>query len=626
MIDLAQLEQQNGLPSGLLTAVMQQESGGNPNAVSPKGAMGAFQFMPQTAQQYGIDPNDPNQAAQGAAKMLGDLSQKYNGSMPHVLAGYNWGQGNVDRQGLERAPAETQNYISNIMGKIGSAIVPSAQASTPDAPSKLALMIEAESRGILPPDKQALLTEARSRGLLSSSTAPQQPGFFSRVGTDIENRNQMVQAATNRYSTDQQTLPETLLQATGKGVLGTANDIVGEGVKSAINYTPDFIKNPIAGLANQAMQTDIGKGAINLAKQGAQAYSDFSANHPRLTANLEAIGNVGLAAPLMKPIAEAAPIAGTALNKTGNALVNMAERQTANAKNSFVKDLILPKQTPSVAADQFSRSTEQGLFKSRVTQPTPQELDIINTVSQLPVGSNKSMLANYNIISSANETEAQNLIDRLKANDVAIPDDKIINDLSGIRANLAASPYITGDGASAADKVMNIALNKITENQQTASGLLQARKDFDAEIMRLKGAKTFDPSLDNPITTAVQQIRQGINNMVASAVPDAGVKASLRTQSNLYRAMDNIETKGASEGSNLFKRGIQKAANIIPLKGALAKTALALGATGVAAYAPAVALGAGAAYGTGRALGSAFLKRNLGKALTGTGKIMGGKK
>lgn len=132
MIDpqyLSQLEQQNGLPSGLLMRQMMTESNGNPNAVSPKGAVGAFQFMPQTAQQYGIDPRDPNQSAQAAAQMMGQLSQKYNGNMPMALAGYNWGQGNVDRQGMKNAPPETQNYIQKVMDGIGNALIPSAQAA-----------------------------------------------------------------------------------------------------------------------------------------------------------------------------------------------------------------------------------------------------------------------------------------------------------------------------------------------------------------------------------------------------------------------------------------------------------------------------------------------------------------
>lgn len=113
-LNLGQLEQQYGLPAGLLASVAQTESGNDPMAVSPAGAQGLFQFMPATAKQYGIDPLDPQQSAQGAARMYGDLSKKYNGDLPSMLAAYNWGQGNVDRQGLQNAPAETRNYIQKV--------------------------------------------------------------------------------------------------------------------------------------------------------------------------------------------------------------------------------------------------------------------------------------------------------------------------------------------------------------------------------------------------------------------------------------------------------------------------------------------------------------------------------
>lgn len=118
--DLDGLEQKYSLPSGLLHSVMHQESGGDPNAVSDAGAQGLFQFMPRTAKQYGIDPFNPNQAAEGAARMYSDLSKKYKGDVPSMLAAYNWGQGNVDRKGLGSVPNETRNYINNVMGGMGS--------------------------------------------------------------------------------------------------------------------------------------------------------------------------------------------------------------------------------------------------------------------------------------------------------------------------------------------------------------------------------------------------------------------------------------------------------------------------------------------------------------------------
>ncbi len=115
-LNLAALEQQHGLPSGLLQSVMTAESAGNPNAVSPKGAQGLFQFMPQTAKAYGINPLDPQQAAVGAARMYGDLSKQFGGDVPSMLAAYNWGSGNLTRNGLQGAPQETRDYIAKVQG------------------------------------------------------------------------------------------------------------------------------------------------------------------------------------------------------------------------------------------------------------------------------------------------------------------------------------------------------------------------------------------------------------------------------------------------------------------------------------------------------------------------------
>lgn len=117
-LGLPDLEQQYNLPSGLLTSVMNAESSGNPNAVSPTGAQGLFQFEPSTAKAYNIDPTDPQQAAQGAAKMLSDLTQQYKGDVPTALAAYNWGSGNIAKHGIENAPSETQKYVAKVMGAL----------------------------------------------------------------------------------------------------------------------------------------------------------------------------------------------------------------------------------------------------------------------------------------------------------------------------------------------------------------------------------------------------------------------------------------------------------------------------------------------------------------------------
>lgn len=109
---LDDLEDREALPRGLLTAVLTRESNGYPTARSKAGAQGLFQFMPATAQSYRIDPNNPEQAADAAAKELGQHYKRYQGDLSQTLAAWNWGSGNLQKQGLSNAPQETRNFIS----------------------------------------------------------------------------------------------------------------------------------------------------------------------------------------------------------------------------------------------------------------------------------------------------------------------------------------------------------------------------------------------------------------------------------------------------------------------------------------------------------------------------------
>lgn len=117
----SELESKWGLPAGMLDKIWAIESNRGQNMVSPAGATGHFQFMPGTAKQYGLsreDTFDLGKSSEGAARYLADLLKKYSGDTDKALAAYNWGMGNVDRQGLANAPLETINYIKkyNNMG------------------------------------------------------------------------------------------------------------------------------------------------------------------------------------------------------------------------------------------------------------------------------------------------------------------------------------------------------------------------------------------------------------------------------------------------------------------------------------------------------------------------------
>jgi soluble lytic murein transglycosylase-like protein len=104
-----------GLPAAFVESVAKTESGFDPAAISPKGAIGVMQLMPATAKALGADPSNPEQNIDAGARLLRQLLIKYNGDVVKALAAYNAGEAAVDNyQGVPPYP-ETQHYINTVV-------------------------------------------------------------------------------------------------------------------------------------------------------------------------------------------------------------------------------------------------------------------------------------------------------------------------------------------------------------------------------------------------------------------------------------------------------------------------------------------------------------------------------
>jgi hypothetical protein len=99
---------------GLIRAVIQAESGGNPLAVSRAGARGLMQLMPETAAELGVtNPFDPTQNIMAGTSYLRRLLDRYRGEVKLALAAYNWGMGNLEKR-PEAMPRETKSFIASV--------------------------------------------------------------------------------------------------------------------------------------------------------------------------------------------------------------------------------------------------------------------------------------------------------------------------------------------------------------------------------------------------------------------------------------------------------------------------------------------------------------------------------
>lgn len=114
--------ERHGLNPTLVAAVVRAESAFRADAVSHKGAQGLMQLMPATARRFGVDPRDvfqPSRNLDAGSRYLRLLLDRFDGDLARTLAGYNAGEGTVDRYGGVPPYRETRDYIARIFRTLG---------------------------------------------------------------------------------------------------------------------------------------------------------------------------------------------------------------------------------------------------------------------------------------------------------------------------------------------------------------------------------------------------------------------------------------------------------------------------------------------------------------------------
>ena len=117
--------EREGVDPRLIHAVIQQESKYHPDAKSPVGAKGLMQLMPDTAKRFHCDdPKDETCNVEAGTKYLKFLLKRFDGDVSLALAGYNAGEGSVDKYDGIPPYKETQNYVKKIVNNYGKTYHP----------------------------------------------------------------------------------------------------------------------------------------------------------------------------------------------------------------------------------------------------------------------------------------------------------------------------------------------------------------------------------------------------------------------------------------------------------------------------------------------------------------------
>jgi soluble lytic murein transglycosylase-like protein len=284
----------------LISAVIQTESGGNPDAVSSAGAIGLGQIMPATAKSLGIDPTDPIQNINGTAQILSQNLTKF-GNVPDALKAYNGGWDPSKWSNSQTAayvPKVTQAYAQlsqqqdqggQQTAANGASDVPLTSAPAPQSNDAFSQMFGA----VMPKDAPAAASSNPQDAfmqafgpVLAAAQSPQgKSGFWSNVGTGLEH------------------------SLSGSGAVGSAlNSAVAFGDKvipgaqaldNLIGRTPQVNQQAVAG--SQAGQQQFQQGA-------GQTLGGQIGN---------AVGNIALTAPIAET---GAGLVGSALGAAADAL------------------------------------------------------------------------------------------------------------------------------------------------------------------------------------------------------------------------------------------------------------------------------------------------------------------
>jgi len=117
---MAMLAERYDLSPAVIEALVWQESRWHAGAVSPKGARGLAQLMPQTARELGADPDNPVENVAAGARYLRTLIDSFHGNLELALAAYNAGPARVARTGAVPRIAETRDYVAAILARLAA--------------------------------------------------------------------------------------------------------------------------------------------------------------------------------------------------------------------------------------------------------------------------------------------------------------------------------------------------------------------------------------------------------------------------------------------------------------------------------------------------------------------------
>lgn len=430
-----------------------------------------------------------------------------------------------------------------------------------------------------PVPASAPVAPAPKSGYVSPGSAEARQPIETDFGNQVKSRIQgLDDVYNNRTPAGKTNLFEKAIGTANAG-LGIASDlttdVVGKGLHIA-NQATGNIAGALADKAVQAaIQTPLGAQGVSAIKSGAESWDEFTQKHPRAAQDLSGI-------PSLLNLITTFATAGTAKAGTEiagqvgkkvleNAAAKQAEKGAARSLNEAVAR-VTPEYDAAKAGDKLKlqaqrvgekpRVNEGGFITGRTVNATSLEKEAGKELLTVPGYSNKlTHLQTENLVRPEIAKRGQALEAALKNEKVIIPKKEIVSLINSATKDLADTSLLLQKADPSIEQYMRVARNAAKQSEGTLSGVLNIRKKLDAAYENARGALSY-PGSEAKLAALDEVHRAGrdsLTELLVDSAKNVDVKKSLRSQHNLYRALDIVSTKARKEGGSTLQRVVNKA-------------------------------------------------------------------
>lgn len=325
-----------------------------------------------------------------------------------------------------------------------------------------------------------------------------------------------------------------------------AASYVGEKVGQGFNATTDFVSDSkgLQGFMKDVPKNNLGEEILGTVSGAGEIAGTIS-------------GAKGTAGALNRTVNLTKKV-GTAVSDTANTLKNKIPlSKPLNPIDTAVQDATpnYEASTPTQKGKLLDRTQEGGILKGRTVKPNALEIEAGTELSKVPgYNPNSTKLAKFQVAKTENIKRGQALEASLKTEKVVVPKREIVSTVKKVINDVPNYSLLLAKSDPVIINYMRVLENAVNKVDGTLSGVLKLRKLLDDTYENARGKQAYGSDKISALDDVHKPARDALTQYLISHAKNTDVKASLRSQWNLYRAMDELQSAAEKESGSIIGR------------------------------------------------------------------------